>query len=73
MLKAIRRTHIGEPRWSSRGYGVQVSLLWEPRDLWVGVFWDRIVEPDGIRVFICLLPCLPIRLSITPLRRQEAR
>lgn len=45
-----------------------VRLIWEPRDLWVGVYWtnDRIMGDQGQhlenkrRIYICLLPCLPI-------------
>jgi hypothetical protein len=33
-----------------------VRLLWEPRDLWLGVYRD----PTKRRTYICLLPCLPI-------------
>jgi hypothetical protein len=55
-----------------------VALLWEPRDLWVGVYWDKdasasfydpsctILERE-YRVYVCLIPCLPIR--VTWLRR----
>jgi hypothetical protein len=41
-----------------------LRVLWEPRDLWIGVF----IRPDGwgvIRewtIYVCLLPCLPIRM-----------
>lgn len=33
----------------------RLSLVLEPRDLWVGVRW-----PPG-SVYVCLIPCLPIR------------
>ena len=46
-------------------YGAELSvgLVWEPRNLWVGVHWqkDR-TNAHGMFVFICLLPCLPIRI-----------
>jgi hypothetical protein len=38
----------GEPR---------TVLLLEPRDCWVGVYWD------STYVYICLLPCLPLRIQ----------
>ncbi len=54
--------------------GVQISICFEPRDVWVGVFWDRdelgvVDEDDNIlretiyenTIYICLLPMLPIR------------
>ena len=28
----------------------------EPRDIWVGVFWDR--RDDGVWLYICLVPCV---------------
>jgi hypothetical protein len=37
------------------------ALLWEPRDLWVGVYLDP--QAQGMRVYVCLLPCLPVRIS----------
>ena len=51
-----------------------IDLLWEPRDLWVGVYWDRgqhevhyipgsVMLENYVRVYVCLLPCLPIKLS----------
>lgn len=36
-------------------------ILFEPRDLWVGVFWDR--RPGELRVYVCLLPALPLLLT----------
>jgi hypothetical protein len=45
--------------------GWTVRLLFEPRDLWVGVYWDRIYEvyEQGYDLYICLLPMLPIKVS----------
>lgn len=49
---------------------MKVRLLFEPRDLWVGVYWDRedIGSANGLfgcdwRVYICVVPMLPIRIS----------
>jgi hypothetical protein len=46
---------------------------WEPRDVWVGIYWDvtreRAMGADtGIRVthvYVCLVPCFPIRMAWT--------
>ena len=46
---------------------------WEPRDIWIGAYWDsakerRMNASTGVRrvhVYICLIPCFPIRLTWT--------
>jgi hypothetical protein len=46
-----------------------ITLRFEPRDLWVGVFWD--VRPASygtavghvsadLHVYVCLVPCFPV-------------
>jgi hypothetical protein len=50
-------------------------LLWEPRDLWVGVFWNTVTDrvilhayedgleteyPTYLLVYVSLIPCLPL-------------
>jgi hypothetical protein len=56
------------PSSVGRDWGLTVSLIWEPRDLWIGAFWES--ESDEIHegvferqivVYLCLLPCLPLR------------
>jgi hypothetical protein len=37
---------------------------WEPRDVWFGAFWDR--TRTGLHVYLCLVPCFPIRLTWEP-------
>lgn len=46
---APRRPGAYRPTWEVR---------FEPRDLWVGVFWDR--RLDGFHVYVCPLPTLVI-------------
>lgn len=46
----------------------KVRAFFEPRDAWVGVFWDRPVsygdqgQPliQHLKVYVCLLPFLPV-------------
>lgn len=42
---------------------LNVSIKFEPRDLWIGVFWTRQGGPAYyiLDIYICLLPMLPIR------------
>jgi hypothetical protein len=41
---------------------LSVRWLFEPRDCWIGVFWNQSWDKDEYftLVYICLLPCLPI-------------
>lgn len=53
------------PWWWLPRLHVWWSLHFEPRDLWFGVYWDR---PDvawryALDIYICVLPCLPLKLS----------
>jgi hypothetical protein len=47
---------------------MRATLMFEPRDLWVGVFWDRrwlpLVNKDrqALVVYICLIPSIVLRL-----------
>jgi hypothetical protein len=57
---------------------MKIRVKFEPRDLWVGIFWRREVRedyfrpangafgiqqrPDGFSVFVCVVPCFPIVL-----------
>lgn len=52
-----------------RWYFDGVKLKWEPRDLWVGVYWRK-ENPyyDGgwwgsFDIYVCLVPCFPIRFA----------
>lgn len=41
---------------------VKVKIYFEPRDLWIGVYWDR-KGSILTHVYVCLVPCLPIRFT----------
>lgn len=56
---------------------MKISCYFEPRDLWIGVYWDRrATEPvyrcpcvmchkkTCLHVYICLLPTLVIRVIL---------
>ena len=56
------------------GQRTKVRLQWEPKDLWVGVFW-RVSTPFGqevwemLHVYVTVVPMLP--LHITHVRRKK--
>jgi len=74
----VRKLHRHLPRVVGGLFAVTVfeagELDFEPRDLWVGVFWDyRRVEPESnvwdggpwrwrLHVYICPLPTIVLRL-----------
>lgn len=35
-----------------------MTIRFEPRDIWVGLFWDR--KGDGTHFYLCPLPCVVI-------------
>jgi len=41
--------------------------LWEPRDIWIGVFWNRTsgerLLNDYLLIYVCIIPCLPIAIA----------
>lgn len=50
------------PLWGR--WRASVSLILEPRDLWVGVYWNT--RAGFTEVYTCAIPCLPIRVAIWP-------
>jgi hypothetical protein len=67
-----------------RARGHDIKLLFEPRDLWIGFYWDLEKEVTTVfsgdecyrtrrlLVYITLLPCLPLRLTFERSRWQMA-
>lgn len=46
--------------------GIFVALLFEPRDLWVGVYttWeDCNYDCAAFSVYVCLVPMLPVKFT----------
>ncbi len=56
------------------GRRITAKPLWEPRDLWLGLFWKK-PEPGTVVLFLCVVPCLPVRITLsrgsTPERIEE--
>lgn len=45
-------------------YFVNAEIQFEPRDIWVGLYWTKDIDnPGWLFVYICLLPMLPIKLD----------
>lgn len=50
--------------------GISIKLTFEPRDLWVGAYWDfqpYTYNPDQTEhwvfdLYVCVIPCLPLHL-----------
>ncbi len=57
--------------WSRDLGFLRVSLLAEPRDLWVGVYWN-VTRPActactrhwTLDVYVCVIPMLPIKVTL---------
>jgi hypothetical protein len=49
---------------------VMMRVVVEPRDLWIGVSWERSgvawrgVWWRGVRMYVCVLPMFPIRIDL---------
>lgn len=41
---------------------MRIRFAIEPRDLWVGLFWDRRV--DGLHLFVCPLPTVLVHVVL---------
>lgn len=51
-----------EPWFYALRHRARVRVQFEPRDLWIGVYWDKRVLL--LNVYVCLLPMLPIRVQV---------
>ena len=56
---------------------VKAQFQFEPRDLWVGVFWRVSGQEWGplqalrfLHVYVCLIPTLPFHVTILKRRRD---
>ena len=44
---------------------MRCEIKWEPRDLWVGVFWTHGAY-NSFHIYICVVPCFPLHLWWDP-------
>jgi len=40
-----------------------ISLLWEPRDCWIGLYWDLQRQAGVFSLYLCVIPTLPLRIQ----------
>jgi hypothetical protein len=60
---------IGSFSKHTRRYALRFEVLFEPRDLWVGVYWDRPrLYPcgRGLDVYVGFVPTFPVRFRVLP-------
>lgn len=45
----------------------RVRLKLEPRDAWVGLFWDvqRFCGRETLHVYICAIPFVPLHIEVS--------
>lgn len=47
---------------------MKIKIKFEPRDIWIGVYWTtnflwtRKESVKTVKIYICIIPCLPIIL-----------
>lgn len=66
--------------WTARPAHIAAQFQWEPRDLWIGVFWrlerwraeitgwDRkhgdLRNPWSLHIYVCLVPTVPLHIYV---------
>jgi hypothetical protein len=46
------------------------QLQFEPRDIWIGVFWRR--TPIALHFYICVVPLVPLHITVSRFRKWIA-
>ncbi len=62
--------------WQWGRWWIDLVGLYEPRDLWIGLYWDKAYfHPDssyyGYHVYLCLIPCFPLRFDLSAKRETS--
>lgn len=40
---------------------LKIQFQWEPRDLWLGLFWRK--TKIALHIYICILPMVPLHIT----------
>jgi hypothetical protein len=48
----------------------KVGFEFEPRDVWVGLFWRR--TDYWLHFYVCMLPCVPLHVVVGNARLKDA-
>lgn len=45
---------------------VLFTFSFDPRDIWIGVYWNRVVEKEcsALYIYVCIIPMLPVRVAV---------
>jgi hypothetical protein len=51
---------------------LKIELIWEPRDLWIGIFWRNMGDCSKtvLHAYVCFIPCVPIHIRIKKLKKS---
>lgn len=55
----VNRVSFIRPNDYHFGFKISTSIVFEPRDLWVGAYWRR--ESGEFFLYLCVIPMMPIR------------
>ena len=53
---------------------ISAKIKFEPRDIWIGVYWNKvhtIAKIFWLDLYICVIPLLPIKITIRDLLKIE--
>lgn len=76
LIRSERRICLTRIRWTIvggyhlpegpflRSFKLSISIVFEPRDLWIGLFRKHSSEIESSFWYVCLLPMIPIRFHL---------